>query len=170
MCKTLTEDHQSKMSTTKKTATLPTLPRELRQNIIAFAFEDAASKDITFNQSLRKLTWDMKEEALELVEMVNHPRYIGKEPFFYQSYVPAIHRLADALIIAFPALEEDVRVMLKKCLDSFEEENNEVYKKHRLEEVSKKSRIPVYLPFPRPAQRGSSWFTIAKQSRRVRLG
>lgn len=158
------------MPITKKFATLATLPRELRQNILAIAFKDAASKDIKINQNLRKLTWDMKEEAHELVEMVHHSRYINEEPLFYQSHVPAIYNLAYTLSLALPALEEDIKVMLKKCLDGFDEENNEVYQKDNLlKAVSRnKSTIPNYLPFPRPAQH--SWFATAEQLKRARLG
>ncbi|TID12855.1 hypothetical protein E2P81_ATG09987 [Venturia nashicola] len=154
------------MSTTNKTATLPSLPQELRQNVLAIAFDDAASKDIKLNQGLRKLTWDMKKEARELVKMVHHPRYIDKEPFFHQSYIPAIHKLAYALSLAFPALEEDIKFMLEKCLDKFEEENNEVFNKDELE--SRRQPIgPIAncFPYPRPAPH--SWLPLALQLRRV---
>lgn len=165
----LTMDYQPNMSSTnKKPVTILNLPRELRQNILAIAFEHAASKDIKLNQSLRKLNWEMKKEAHELVEMVNHPRYVDTEPPFYQSYVPTIQDLAYALGLAFPALEEDSKVILSRCLEKFEEENNEVYKKEELKNKLNEAPIPVFLPFPRPAQRG--WFTIAEQMRRVRLG
>lgn len=131
--------------------------------------EAAASKDIELNHNLRKLFWEMKKEAHEFVEMINPPRYIDTEPLFYQSYVPTIHNLAHALSLVFPALEEDVMVMLSMCLEkSEEEENNKVYEKDGLEAVSKKARVPVSFPIPWPAQHG--WITIAEQMRRVRLG
>ncbi|KAE9988017.1 hypothetical protein EG328_000961 [Venturia inaequalis] len=75
------------MSKTKKITTLSTLPRELRQTILAIAFEDAASRDIK----------NMEKETHALVEMVHDSRYIDQEPLFYQSYVPTICKLANAL-------------------------------------------------------------------------
>jgi len=102
---------------------LLSIPRELRQMILAYAFEDAISKDVSFNIYKHKIRLYICTSRHHVNEL-----FFGLLGTFVRRKfaAPHIHKLAKNLISVNPQLVDDVRFVLKKTLDSFEQAVNVV--------------------------------------------
>lgn len=88
--------------------TLQTLPRELRQLILGYTFEDAIKKDLRLNSYLRYCGIETQ------VTVIDWDGKDGKSPA-----APSFEVLATNLCLVFPALKEDVVYVLDRFLAKF---------------------------------------------------
>lgn len=87
--------------------TLVTLPRELRQHILFYAFEDAHKADLIFNLSLLLCSYKLPYDLC-----------------FDETYGISIDNLATTLIDALPELVDDVTFVPGKCLTALKIEES----------------------------------------------
>ncbi|KAE9991344.1 hypothetical protein EG327_011846 [Venturia inaequalis] len=109
---------------------LISIPRELRQHIFAYAFEDAKKQDVIFIFS-HALVWIKIGVRAEFGEdseswFINY----WERDFLGDNYKPSvtnINNLAGTMIDALPGLADDVTFILGKCLKAFEDDMFERY-------------------------------------------
>lgn len=98
---------------------LTSLPRELRQRILTYAFEDAKERDLLFNFSLvfstSKISY-MRQLAADSAGDSDWERELLSDGVS----VINIDNLAKTLIDALPELTDDVTFVLGKCLEALE--------------------------------------------------
>jgi hypothetical protein len=104
--------------------TLESLPRELRQQIFALAFDDAATKDHRLNKNIR--TCIRRHDGyvrLEYDRTISVFRQaLGPKPSAWpMMFASSICDLATTLDALYPDLKDDVTYILEKSLQQFEE-------------------------------------------------
>jgi hypothetical protein len=106
------------------------LPRELRQQILACAFENAIEKDINFNMYLRFYTlpgyimpatpnWFEKLLLRDQGESTDDWDDVDLNEL--NVFAPNIHKTASALSNIHPLVTDDLPFVLKQCLNTFQQ-------------------------------------------------
>jgi hypothetical protein len=104
--------------------TLQDLPRELRQQILFFVFEDAIVQDVKFNMQIRR--W-FRDSYLELPSirktlLHSHPKFVdAKTPLTPCIRMPRMGTLASIFSSISREIAQDVSFVLEKSLGSFEQ-------------------------------------------------
>lgn len=116
--------------------TLESLPRELRQHIFFYAFEEAAASDIKFQDNLSDCLWDNVRNCSKLIESYEMPECLKQALQHDQveadweedeeqesspsskeaTYAPCLSGLASTLCLVFPGLRDDVVFVLEKTM------------------------------------------------------
>jgi hypothetical protein len=97
------------------------LPRELRQQIVGYVFEDALAKDIRLNSFLRQ---DFRHKLrfsklpMPLKQLLTRTRWLQYKPS--KTYAPHICALARILVSVHPEFAGDVPFVLNTALVTFE--------------------------------------------------
>jgi hypothetical protein len=112
---------------------LESLPRELRQQTFTYAFNNAISEDIKFNDNIKQCLSDscgfitpQSKIHTSLEQALDHHRGSWTTSYWAEPGIHAthIHDLASALCWIFPSLVDDVAFVLEKSLKIFEEEQS----------------------------------------------
>lgn len=99
---------------------LITIPRELRQRILAYAFDDMMEEDLKFNSDVRYISGMLyMEEGSKYLTAATKHFVIESE----KSFAVHTNNLASSLATALPDIVDDVMYVLDKTLADFEEEN-----------------------------------------------
>ncbi|KAE9988371.1 hypothetical protein EG328_011131 [Venturia inaequalis] len=108
--------------------TLLTIPRELRQHILGYAFDDACEKDAKINDFLRyihatesKLPFCSQRPGLR--QLFNGPRSIETNERPGPAFFPNLYHLALVLRLAIPELRDDMLYVLENALSACVETN-----------------------------------------------
>ncbi|TID24023.1 hypothetical protein E2P81_ATG02331 [Venturia nashicola] len=96
--------------------TFLTIPREMHQHILKYAFDDAGAKDLKLNDRLRPIPAKILKNALnrglsDVQELFN----LALRPGFS----PNIYNLAQILKLTCSKLDEDMLFVLKSSLDLY---------------------------------------------------
>jgi len=99
------------------------LPRELRQQVITYLFDDALAKDIRLNDFLRNdLRCEMRFSKLPdaLRELLTSVRWLQFDPA--KIYSPSVDEVASMLTSVHPQMADDVPFVLNVTLKAFEQD------------------------------------------------
>ena len=123
---------------------LANIPRELQQQILKFAFEDAIAQDFILNNRLRS-NFPLRDRfPNELMDFLAVDRKGSR--FEYERYAPQIYDLAVALDSAFPNLFDDIQFVLGRGLEIFDKENVAGIKKYLSDLFRRSLRLANQLP------------------------
>lgn len=104
--------------------TLEDLPRELRHQIITYAFDDTMrDRDVRLNFLVRDCLWDSINNRSRLLENYELPDSLEEIFRHYDDrtwYATHTYHLASNLCKIFPKLEDDVTFILEKSLGTLE--------------------------------------------------
>lgn len=105
--------------------TFESLPRELRQQILTLAFDDAIATDQRFNRNIREClylktaTSFCSGSRLDLYPQL--PYNLDDSLATGHGFIPNISKTAESLCAVYPDVVDDVRYVLGKAISGFEE-------------------------------------------------
>lgn len=116
--------------------TILSIPRELRQHILKYAFNDAGEQDMKINNFLRlrlHVFWEVpfwaKHSQLRLLLHGSPCEETNETPF--TAFFPHLYELALALRLAIPDLHEDMLYVLENALSAHVKTNTALEDKER---------------------------------------
>lgn len=114
------------------------LPRELRQHILSYVFEDAIEQDIHLNNFLRNdLRKDMRLSKITSVLSQQLTRVRWLEFDSKKIYAPHIHDTAAILMSIQPEIADDLPFVSRLALDVFQKIQEEVMEREFLPDGDK---------------------------------
>lgn len=108
------------------TPTLLTIPREMRQRILKYAFDDAGEQDLKLNNFLRKsYSWDKSEDQQALASLATGYYQPDDNECDGPAYFPNLDKLVQTLKLTTMELHDDTMFVLAKTLSRYVQVNTE---------------------------------------------